>query len=390
MLPLELPPWDLVLRGAVAAVLMLHLLNLVWPGAQPAVRLPVRLTLAGFVASVMAYLACQQAHVLLHLPRPLAYGLLALCVCGAAWLWLAARALFDDHFRWGWLEAGVLGGVLLIGLAANLPYFPDGEGVFKTWAPDSPVVWIGHVHTIALLACSAAAAVEVARGWRSDLVEARRATRRWVALGIVLYAVVALLIEVAVRGQTVGPWLPALHVLGIGAIATALALQVLRRPLADVLGLPGAAPAAAAQVGTQETPMPMTAPLAVPTDPPPTDRQGRALARLEAALTQAHVYRQEGLTLAGLAQTLEMSEATLRELINQRLGFRNFNDFLHHHRLHEAVDRLAREDLPVLSIALACGYGSIGPFNRAFKQRLGMTPTEYRAGQRLARASARG
>ncbi len=80
-----------------------------------------------------------------------------------------------------------------------------------------------------------------------------------------------------------------------------------------------------------------------------------------------------------------MGEAALRDLINQELGYRNFNDFLHHHRLQEAAARLATEDLPILSIALECGYGSIGPFNRAFRQRFGMTPTEYRAGARLAR-----
>jgi len=32
----------------------------------------------------------------------------------------------------------------------------------------------------------------------------------------------------------------------------------------------------------------------------------------------------------------------------------------------------------VLTIALEAGYGSIGPFNRAFRERFGMTPTEYR------------
>jgi AraC-like DNA-binding protein len=32
----------------------------------------------------------------------------------------------------------------------------------------------------------------------------------------------------------------------------------------------------------------------------------------------------------------------------------------------------------VLSIALDVGYGSIGPFNRAFKARMGMTPTQFR------------
>lgn len=104
---------------------------------------------------------------------------------------------------------------------------------------------------------------------------------------------------------------------------------------------------------------------------------------------QAHAYRREGLTLVALARSLDMPEAALRELINQRLGHRNFNDFLHHHRLLEATRRLSREDLPILTIALECGYGSIGPFNRAFKQRMGVTPTEFRAAARLARPAPR-
>jgi len=102
-------------------------------------------------------------------------------------------------------------------------------------------------------------------------------------------------------------------------------------------------------------------------------------------MTEAHAYRREGLTLAALAADLALGEAALRSLINQQLGYRNFNDFLHHYRLEEASRRLTSEDLPILSIALECGYGSIGPFNRAFRQRFGMTPTEYRAAARMER-----
>jgi len=102
-------------------------------------------------------------------------------------------------------------------------------------------------------------------------------------------------------------------------------------------------------------------------------------------MTEQHAYRREGLTLAALAETLNMGEAALRGLINQELGYRNFNDFLHHYRLQDAAVRLTGQDLPILSIALECGYGSIGPFNRAFRQRFGMTPTEYRAAARMER-----
>jgi AraC-like DNA-binding protein len=38
--------------------------------------------------------------------------------------------------------------------------------------------------------------------------------------------------------------------------------------------------------------------------------------------------------------------------------------------------------LPNLTIAIDCGFGSIGPFNRAFKQLVGRTPMAYRLSQR--------
>lgn len=95
---------------------------------MPGPRLGERPALVGFVISVLAYQFCQQAEVLLFLPRPLAYGMLAWCVGGAAWLWVAARALFDDHFRWSGLVLALLGTATLIGLSANLPYFPQRDG----------------------------------------------------------------------------------------------------------------------------------------------------------------------------------------------------------------------------------------------------------------------
>jgi AraC-like DNA-binding protein len=361
----------------VGGLLLLHAVTLALPGPRPAARAALLL----FVVGVFSYLFTQQADVLLHLPQPLAYALLAFSVAGAAWLWVAARALFDDGFGWTPRLMAAVAAVVALGLAANLPYFPDGDGPWRIWPEGSLVVGLGRLHAATLLAFSVAALWEVARGWRDDLVQARRVARRWVALGIGAYAGLVLVVELALRGQAVGRLLPALHVAAIGLIALALAVLVARRSLAAVLGsdplpLPQPAPPAAA------TPDMLAAAPALP------DKAARLLARLDQAMAQDRVYRREGLTLADLAQALSVGEAPLRELINQRLGFRNFNDFLHQHRLQEAAERLSREDLPILSIALECGYGSIGPFNRAFKQRLGVTPTEYRAGARLKQASA--
>jgi len=361
--------WELLLRGAVGGVLVFHMVHLMLPGPRPATRA----ALAVFTLSLIAYLFCQRAELLFALPRPVALTTLALCVSTTIWLWLAARGLFDDRFAFTVPLLGSALGMFALGLAANVPRMDAA----LAGLPDPGAGALGQLHAVAMLGFTGAALWEVARGWRDDLVEPRRAARRWVALGIGLYAAVALIVELALRGRAVGALLPALHVLGIGCVALALAVLVARRSLDVILGVQPA------------TPLPETLPVANEPAASPAAVMPRpdspALLRLTQAMTEQHTYRREGLTLAMLAETLALGEAALRNLINQELGYRNFNDFLHHYRLQEAADRLTTEDLPILSIALECGYGSIGPFNRAFRQRFGMTPTEYRAAARMER-----
>jgi AraC-like DNA-binding protein len=333
---------------------------------------------------VLAYLLCQQADVLLSLPRWMVLLVLAMCVSSTAWMWLAARGLFHDRFRITVGNVAPVLAMMVLGLAANMPYLADAERHVPV-AFDSP---LSRLHAVGMLAFTAAALWEVARGWQDDLVEPRRAARRWVVMGIVIYAALALVVELAVRGHGVGRLLPALHVAGIGALALGLALLVTRRSLEEVLGCAqtpsttGGEPPPEYGSNHTRTLLPPVAP-----DPLPT-RESEALTRLERAMNDQRAYRREGLSVAGLADLLGIAEGTLRAVINQRLGYRNFNDFLHHYRVREAAARLSQEDLPILTIALECGYGSIGPFNRAFKERMGMTPSEYRGASRLGGGAA--
>jgi AraC-like DNA-binding protein len=102
-----------------------------------------------------------------------------------------------------------------------------------------------------------------------------------------------------------------------------------------------------------------------------------------AAMRDERLYRRPRLALRDLAGHLGLPEHRARLLINQHLGFRNFNAFLNHFRLQEAALRLRSASdahLPILTIALEAGFGSIGPFNRAFRDAFGTTPTEYRQG----------
>src|SRR5262249_21756672 len=116
------------------------------------------------------------------------------------------------------------------------------------------------------------------------------------------------------------------------------------------------------------------------------DRQ--LLAKLEAFMAGGG-WKSEGLTIGAVAEALETPEHRLRRLINQRLGHRNFADFVNGHRIQAAKTRLSdptEARTTVAVIAFDLGYGSLGPFNRAFRAATGSTPSEWRR-QALADAS---
>ncbi|MCG8414701.1 MAG: helix-turn-helix transcriptional regulator [Pseudomonadales bacterium] len=93
------------------------------------------------------------------------------------------------------------------------------------------------------------------------------------------------------------------------------------------------------------------------------------------------LYREAGLTISMLAKKLNMPEYRLRSFIHKQLGFRNFNAMLHKYRIEDASKALSdqeNQNVPVLTIALSVGYQSITPFNNAFREIKGVTPSEYR------------
>ena len=97
------------------------------------------------------------------------------------------------------------------------------------------------------------------------------------------------------------------------------------------------------------------------------------------ALMDSGFYRTEHLTIKLLAEALEYPEYKTRALINQTLGYRNFNDYINQLRIHEASQRLINEpDTPILNISLDVGYRTLSSFNRAFKDITDTTPTAHR------------
>lgn len=100
--------------------------------------------------------------------------------------------------------------------------------------------------------------------------------------------------------------------------------------------------------------------------------------QLMAVMREQRLYVKTGLTIADLAKELKMQEYRVRRLINQQLGYRNFNQFLNNYRINEARELLVRSDASISNIALDVGYASLSVFNKAFRERYNLTPREYR------------
>ena len=82
--------------------------------------------------------------------------------------------------------------------------------------------------------------------------------------------------------------------------------------------------------------------------------------------------------LDDLASELGMSSLRVKTLIRDQCGT-TYTGLIQELRLNHAKHLLAHSPLKVENIALACGYGHLSNFSRAFTTRFGCTPTKWRA-----------
>lgn len=103
-----------------------------------------------------------------------------------------------------------------------------------------------------------------------------------------------------------------------------------------------------------------------------------AAERLRRVLEVEHLYRDEDLGLAKLAQRVELSPHQLSELLNARFGV-SFSQYLRRHRVAAACKMLIDEPrASVLSVGLSVGFASQSTFYAAFKEETREAPGEYR------------
>ncbi len=108
------------------------------------------------------------------------------------------------------------------------------------------------------------------------------------------------------------------------------------------------------------------------------DLRERIAQKIQQAMTQDELYKNNTLTLQGLCEHLKENPHYVSQVINQHLET-NFYELVNTYRIGAAQQALkADKEATVLSIALAVGYNSKSTFNSAFKRITGMTPSQYR------------
>ena len=82
-------------------------------------------------------------------------------------------------------------------------------------------------------------------------------------------------------------------------------------------------------------------------------------------------------SLSALAHELGYEYTYMSRYFKQCVGI-SYNDYVNEYRTGRVCYFLTSTDRTVLEISDECGFNSLRSLNRNFKERLGMTPTEYR------------
>ena len=344
-----LPTLDIALRGATVALLLVLAGSLFRGfGTVPAGRLAAAFALGSAAHAVSYSIGSISPVSITQAP------LIALSTGNVVVFWLFTRALFDETFTLRWWHVLVWAAVVAFSFV-NCMWIAPASGARLA------------IIAVNLLALGfiALAVTQTVASWSSDLVERRRSVRVFIVSAAALYGGLNAVLQIAMSGSGSAEIANTVNLVVLAGVAAAICFAMMRVDGADLFPAPPEAKADSSDA-------------AVSASSAADQKLIDALMRL---MADERIYRHDNVTIGTLATKLGIPEYRLRRLINQRLGYRNFNVFLNEHRIAEAKAALAdpsQAEVPVITIAMDAGFQSLGPFNRAFKATTGVTPTEYR------------
>ncbi|MBK8373705.1 helix-turn-helix domain-containing protein [Sphingorhabdus sp.] len=265
--------------------------------------------------------------------------------------WLFARAWFDDESR-----------VSKIAIALVALSIANVFVLQLTFADKPPIFYASAIiFRVGMLAFGAAGLWIAWRGRNDDLIESRRKLRPLIVMVVGGYVLLVGVAEMVVFNDFGPRWF--MQSVGSSIVFVTFAC-------------------CAAMFGMRQTDLfgPSTAPAKAPSTKLAADDPLGA--KLLAFMESEMPHRDETMSIAKLSAQLNEQEYRLRRTINGQMGHRNFAAFLNGFRLAEVKAALVdptQKDVTIITIALDAGFGSLGPFNRAFREAEGMTPSEYRA-----------
>lgn len=352
-----LATFEVLIRGGAIALFVLWIgVLLRQQGGSPAGRVAIAMNV-----SILAYLVAP-----LFGPDPVGHPVFMafdlVSVMAPVLFWLFARAWFDDRAHIGRRSWALVAGYALLPICQLTLMIGSGRISLPLWI----------LSKAAMFGFTIAGIWIAWRGRSDDLVEERRNLRLLLVGAIGAFTLWVTAFEMARHGSE-------RHDLGhvgtiVAILATTLGVSVMMygfRP-ANLFAAPARA----------DEPL---------EDREPGSEKSTLAMRLLSVMADERPYRAEGFSIAALAQRLGEPEYRLRRTINGELGYRNFTAFLNGFRLGEVREALAdpaQREVPILTVAIDAGFGSIGPFNRAFREAEGMTPSEYRAARLAGRPMA--
>ncbi|WP_299500158.1 AraC family transcriptional regulator [uncultured Roseobacter sp.] len=108
-------------------------------------------------------------------------------------------------------------------------------------------------------------------------------------------------------------------------------------------------------------------------------RLARIAAKIEQTMARDKLYQNPDLSLWDLSEKIGAKRHYVSQALNDKIGH-SFFDYVNTFRIDDAKRQLLSTESSILAITYDVGFNSRSVFYRAFKQEVGMTPSQFRQG----------